>query len=310
MWRLERTGNCWRSSLALTGRYIAGLAACLVPIGLAFTAATFPGERMDEWIGEGQWIPPNRLTAWLGQEDSKHQPEWTSVHNLLFNSRFYEGYSHNRSLFATTLMLSGFDAVQAAKIDDSKKLDTVEHTLILSERHLEGADFLFADLRKADLKGAQLQGASLGFTQLQGASLNGAQLQGAGLELATLQGASLYGAQLQAASLFLTQLQGASLDKAQLQGASLFLAQLQGASLKYTELQGASLEKSDLRGASLAAPSFRALYSTKRGFRAHPLLPQIFKARRLPAPSFRAHHWNGRSFKARRSKERTLQEPS
>jgi uncharacterized protein YjbI with pentapeptide repeats len=251
MWRLARTGKGWRSGLALTGRYIAGLTACLVPIGLAFTAATFPGERMDEWIGERQWIPPNRLTAWLGQEDSKHQPEWTSVHNLLFNSRFYEGYSHNESLFATTLMLSGFDALQAAKIDDSKKLDTVKPTLILSKRHLEGADFLFADLRKADLKGAQLQGALLMGAQLQGASLNGAQLQGAGLELAILQGASLNGAQLQGASLYLARLQGASLDTAKLQGASLFLAQLQGASLKFAELQGASLEKSDLRGAGL-----------------------------------------------------------
>ena len=44
--------------LALTGTYIAGLTACLVPIRLAFTAATFPGERMDDWIGERQWIPP------------------------------------------------------------------------------------------------------------------------------------------------------------------------------------------------------------------------------------------------------------
>jgi hypothetical protein len=139
MWRLESTGKGWRSRVALTGRYIAGLTACLVPIGLAFTAATFPGERMDEWVGERQWIPPNRFTAWLGQKDSKDQPVWTSVHNLLFNSRFYEGYSPNPSLFASTLMLSYFDALQAAKIDNSKKLDTVKHTLILKNRHLEGA---------------------------------------------------------------------------------------------------------------------------------------------------------------------------
>ena len=69
MWRLARTGKGWRSRLALTGSYIAGLTACLIPVGLAFTAATFPGERMDKWIGERQWIPPNRFTAWLGQKD-------------------------------------------------------------------------------------------------------------------------------------------------------------------------------------------------------------------------------------------------
>ena len=52
MWRLERRGKGWSGVLALTGRYIAGLTACLVPVGLAFTAATFPGEGLDEWIGK------------------------------------------------------------------------------------------------------------------------------------------------------------------------------------------------------------------------------------------------------------------
>jgi uncharacterized protein YjbI with pentapeptide repeats len=253
MWRLKRTGDGWRSRLTLIGRYIVGLAACLVPIGLAFAAATFPGERMDEWIGERQWIPPNRLTAWLGQKDREHGPQWTSFHNLLFNSRMYRAHRpvQNESLFATTLDLRGFDALEAAKIDDSKKLDSIKQTLILTERHLESADFNFADLRKADLIGAQLQGALLVGAQLQGASLDLAQLQGASLDYAKLQGASLYEAQLQGASLFGAQLQGASLDFAKLQGASLYEAQLQGASLDLAELQGASLDQAELQGAGL-----------------------------------------------------------
>jgi hypothetical protein len=58
MWHLERRGKGWPGVLALTGRYIAGLIACLIPVGFAFTAATFPGEGMEDWIGKRQTIPP------------------------------------------------------------------------------------------------------------------------------------------------------------------------------------------------------------------------------------------------------------
>ncbi len=67
MWRLERRGKGWPGVLALTGRYIAGLTACLIPIGLAFTAATFPGEGWTSTIGNKQWIPPNPSQPGSGQ---------------------------------------------------------------------------------------------------------------------------------------------------------------------------------------------------------------------------------------------------
>jgi uncharacterized protein YjbI with pentapeptide repeats len=76
-------------------------------------------------------------------------------------------------------VLPGFDVLEAAKIDDPKKLDSVKQTLVLRGRHLESALFDGADLRKADMDGAQLQGASLFYAQLQGALLTDAQLQGA-----------------------------------------------------------------------------------------------------------------------------------
>jgi uncharacterized protein YjbI with pentapeptide repeats len=154
-----------------------------------------------------------------------------------------------------------FDVLGAAKIDDQKKLDWAKHTLSLRERHLESADFSFADLRKADLErahlqgakldNAHLQGASLVGVELQGANLDGALLQGANLDSANLQGASLNGAHLQGASLYGAELQGAKLDGAQLQGANLDSADLQGASLNGADLQGASLEHTKLQGASL-----------------------------------------------------------
>ncbi len=164
MWRLERRSKDWRGVLALTGRYIAGLTACLIPLGLAFTAATFPGEWVEDWIGKRQWIPPNGVTAWLGakgDEDDQPQPIWTSFHDLLFNGEVDDVTRRRKSLFSNTLVLPGFDSLEAAKIDDPKKLGSVKQTLTLRGRHLESVVFEAADLRKADLVGAHLQGASL-----------------------------------------------------------------------------------------------------------------------------------------------------
>jgi uncharacterized protein YjbI with pentapeptide repeats len=220
--------------------------ASLIPIGLAFTAATFPGEWMDEWIGKQQTIPPNRAAAKFGIY------YWTSFHDLLFNGDVDDVTRRRKSLFSNTLVLPAFDALKAAKIDDPKKLDSINRDiLILRGRHLESAVFSGADLRHVDMAGARLQGASLFVAQLQGAWLLDAQLQGASLKDAQLQGASFGGAQLQGASLDGAQLQGAWLSSAQLQGASLKGAQLQGASLVDAQLQGASLDSALLQCASL-----------------------------------------------------------
>jgi uncharacterized protein YjbI with pentapeptide repeats len=169
----------------------------------------------------------------------------------LFSGQVDDFTRRRKSFFSNTLVLPGFDAVEAAKIDDPKKLDSVKQTLILRGRHLESADFYKADLRKADLEGAQLQDAILSSVQLQGASLKSTQLQGAGLFYAELQGALLEQAQLQGALLEQAQLQGASLNNAQLMGAVLNLAQLQGTSLENAQLQGALLDGARLQGASL-----------------------------------------------------------
>jgi uncharacterized protein YjbI with pentapeptide repeats len=152
------------------------------------------------------------------------------------------------SLFSNTLVLPEFDALEAVKIDD-QKLGSVKQTLTLRGRHLEGAIFYFADLRKADLRQAYLQGASFYQAKLQGTWFYQAKLQGADLSQAKLQGASLDNAQLQGASLEQVELQGALVSNAQLQGAKLNKAQLQGARLAGAQLQGASLESAQLQGA-------------------------------------------------------------
>lgn len=261
MWRLVAKGAGLTSALSLRARYFLWLVAAFSPIGFAFTAATFPGEWLDDLVGKIQWIPPNSVTAWLGarQIDSRNRPVSTSFHDLLFNGQIDVLTLQRKSLFSNTLMLPWFDVVQAAKIDDPKKLSSVKHTLSLRGRHLENAILVGADLRKADLKAAQLQGANffaaqlqdadLQMAQLQGANLSTASLHGASLCFAKLQGASLVYANLQGAPLYGAQLQGASLNGAQLQGVSLGLAHLEGASLRDTQLQGVSLENAQLQGA-------------------------------------------------------------
>jgi uncharacterized protein YjbI with pentapeptide repeats len=218
----------------------------LVPIWMAFIAATFPGESIDEWIGRWEIIPQNQVTAWLGQDG------WTSIHNLLFHGKVDQTTLRRKSYFSDTLVVVDFDALDAAKIADPEKFDAVKQTLILRGLNLEGAVFLNADLRKVDLTEAQLQGASLAGAQLQGAILDSAQLQGASLDWAKLQGANLNNAKLQGANLNNAKLQGAILSTAELQGASLKDAELQGASLKDAELQGAELQNSKLNGTDMS----------------------------------------------------------
>jgi hypothetical protein len=149
MWRLEGRRKGWPGVLALTGRYIAGLTACLIPVGLAFTAATFPGEWLDENVGNKQWIPVAQDQQQEPEPHSYHdllfkgkpKPRLTSFHDLLFNGEVGDVTRRRKSLFSNTLVLPAFDALEAAKIDDPKKLDSVKQTLVLRGRHLESAVF-------------------------------------------------------------------------------------------------------------------------------------------------------------------------
>jgi hypothetical protein len=245
MWRLERRRPGWLGVLTLTGRYVGGIAACMIPIWFAFTAATFPGEWLDKRV---------RIS--------------TSFRDLLFNGEVDGVTRRRKSLFSNTLVLPGFDALEAAKIDDQKKLDSVNHAWSLRGRHLEQAAFDEADLRKVDLTGAYLEGARFDYARLEraslgdqtlsdqtllvGAHLRYARLQGAILVNTQLQGAELSNAQLQGVLLNAANLQGATLEEAQFQGATLFFPHLQGSVLNSANLQGAKLSDAELQGASLA----------------------------------------------------------
>jgi uncharacterized protein YjbI with pentapeptide repeats len=99
---------------------------------------------------------------------------------------------------------------------------------IVSGANLRLADLCGADLRLADLSGADLCGADLRLADLSGADLCGATLSGADLSEADLSGAKLSGANLQGTNLRLADLSGAKLSGAALSDATLSRADLSG----------------------------------------------------------------------------------
>ena len=100
----------------------------------------------------------------------------------------------------------------------------------------------FANLFRANLRGANLEGANLEGANLRGNDLSGANLQGNDLSSANLQGTDLYVADLYGANLQGANLQGANLEGADLRGTDLQGANLQGANIEGTNLEGAYLQ--------------------------------------------------------------------
>ncbi len=131
----------------------------------------------------------------------------------------------------------------------------------LRDANLEGADLKHANLLKADLRDANLKEASLTFANLEGADLKGANLErgslsstnlkGADLEHANLKEASLSFANLKGADLKGTNLERAYLPEVDLEGAYLWVVNLEGAYLKPANLEGAYLWSANLAGADL-----------------------------------------------------------
>ena len=103
---------------------------------------------------------------------------------------------------------------------------------------------------KANLRGANLWGADL----------QGANLWGADLQDANLRDANLWGADLQDANLRDADLQDANLRDADLWDANLRGADLRGANLRGANLRGADLRDANLRGANLQDAAGKILY--------------------------------------------------
>jgi len=113
--------------------------------------------------------------------------------------------------------------------------------------NLSGADLRDANLRKAILTGANLYDANLTDANLSYANLYGCNLTGANLYDANLTDAILSGANLSYANLY-----GCNLTGADLRDANLRKAILSGANLSYANLSRANLYGCNLTGANLS----------------------------------------------------------
>ena len=127
----------------------------------------------------------------------------------------------------------------------------------LSGANLRDADLRGADLRCANLSGANLRGADLSYADLRCANLSGANLRYADLRGADLSGANLRYADLSYADLRCADLSGADLSYANLRYADLRCANLSGANLSYADLRGADLSCANLSGADLSYADLR-----------------------------------------------------
>jgi tetratricopeptide (TPR) repeat protein len=141
---------------------------------------------------------------------------------------------------ALALPLAGGMAALAGEADVMKLLERRQ----CPGCRLQDADLVWADLRDADLSGAQLQRANLSQ-----AKLDGALLQGADLRFTSLQGASLRGADLRGAQLLGTDLRQSDLSGAQLDPGALERSHWQGAQ----GLEASNLSYAALHNAGVAA---------------------------------------------------------
>jgi len=158
------------------------------------------------------------------------------------------------SLWSNSLVLPNIDVIDRAKFDTEAKIASLPQALSLRGRHLEGAVFIFADLRKVDFSAAKLRDAVLSGADLRNTKFECVSRAGTQLECPDLRGATLFGAKLQGVSLDGVQLTRAILPRAQMQGASLRKAPLQGAWLQGAQLQGARLDDAVLWGAHFENP--------------------------------------------------------
>ena len=127
-------------------------------------------------------------------------------------------------------------------------LDAIRRGADLRDADLCGADLRGSNLRCADLCGADLRGSNLRCANLCDADLCDANLCGA-----YLRGANLYGADLRCANLCDANLRDADLRGANLCDANLCDADLRGANLRGTDLRGANLR--DAKGCYLSCPT-------------------------------------------------------
>ena len=151
------------------------------------------------------------------------------------------------ALHRKTINYEAVRLLQSGKINEFNDKRAIEFKILsLRDADLRDADLMGANLSRSDLDGVDLMGANLSGADLMGANLSGARLVGTNLGGVDLADARLWGANLVS-----TRLWGANLRDAHLVGAKLLGANLGGARLEGANLGGARLAGVDLGGADL-----------------------------------------------------------
>src|ERR1700759_2512015 len=192
------------------------------------------------------------------EEDCMTQIKITNRWNssiVLFTFDVPEGMESGMQMRAALEAARGADLRDAdlcgANLCDADLRDANLCGANLCDADLRGANLRGANLRDSDLCGANLRGADLRGANLRDADLCGANLCDANLCDANLRGADLCRAHLCDADLCGANLRGADLRGANLRGANLCDADLCGANLRGADLCGANLRGADLRDANL-----------------------------------------------------------
>ena len=157
---------------------------------------------------------------------------------------------------------------------------------------LRFAVFTSADLREADLSGADLQHVCFNRANLTKVNLCNATLDHAKLRVADLKQANLRGARLHLANLEAADLEGADLSGADLLHARLNEANLRGADLRSARLDHADFLNADLKGANLCGATLHHVKNLTRA--------QLQEARKSPSTILPPHLQPSRSSKRRR----------
>lgn len=119
-------------------------------------------------------------------------------------------------------------------------------------------DLSHAQLKGADLSGANLSNANLFDADLSGANLTDASLEDANLEQTNLSGAKLVRSNLQCARACRARFNGAELQFSNMRNVDLEAARLYSADMRGVQLQAANLDLAQLRGANLSGAHFGA----------------------------------------------------
>ncbi|MCI4664634.1 MAG: pentapeptide repeat-containing protein, partial [Neomegalonema sp.] len=133
----------------------------------------------------------------------------------------------------------------------------------LERANLRGANLWSANLKGSNLKKAKLTHAHMGSATLENATLESATLQKANLKSAELWSADLKNALLNSANLDDAKLWFANLECAKLDGANLRQANLGSANLKRADLRGANLLRANLEGAALDGATLVGVYNLR-----------------------------------------------